>query len=168
MVAALTAMIAHVTIAKTSLIETLQTASAIAMAVRIDQRWPKRELCFTPLAVPHHGVMAAMVVLGVEVANGKDSQWDADHCQHEKGKDGHATLPGNAGGESDPPVFPQYIKLQKELRAVSDLGITSRRGKRTYKHAYPGTRTCPITRHCYMQSRDLAGQQADAPPVGLS
>jgi len=83
------------------------------MAVRIDQRWPKRELCFTPLAVPHHGVMAAMVVLGVEVANGKDSQWDADHCQHEKGKDGHATLPGNAAANLIRRCFPNTLSYRK-------------------------------------------------------
>lgn len=40
--------------------------------------------------------MAAMVVPAVEVANGHEPQWDADHCQHEKGKDGHVvTSPGN-------------------------------------------------------------------------
>jgi hypothetical protein len=57
--------------------------------------------------------MAAMVVLGVEVANGKDSQWDADHRQHEKGKDGHATLPGKRYGKSDPPVFPNTLSYRK-------------------------------------------------------
>lgn len=75
--------------------------------------------------MPHHGVVAAMVVLGVEVANGKDSHGDADYCQHKKVKDGHATLPGKRCRESDPPVFPNRYRLQKELLAVSDLRIAS-------------------------------------------
>lgn len=68
----------------------------------------------TPLAVPQHSVMAAMVVLGVEVANDKDSKWDADHCQHKKGKDGHATLPGSYD-EPDSPVFPNTLSYRKNL-----------------------------------------------------
>jgi len=69
--------------------------------------------------MPHHGVMAAMVVLGVEVANGKDSQRDADHCQHEKGKDSHATLPGKRYGEPDSPLFPKLGYKKNSLLSVT-------------------------------------------------
>ena len=42
----------------------------------------------------HHGVLVAMVVLGVEEANDKRRYWDGDYCRHDEIEDRHVTLPG--------------------------------------------------------------------------
>ena len=41
----------------------------------------------------HHGVLVAMVVLGVEEANDKRRYWDGDYCRHDEIEDRHVTLP---------------------------------------------------------------------------
>jgi hypothetical protein len=67
--------------------------------------------------------MVAMVVLGVKEANGKGRQRDADHCPHDKIKDGHVTLPGKRYGELDPLVFLKVLTYNQNslLSVISGL-----------------------------------------------
>jgi len=69
--------------------------------------------------MPHHGVLVAMVVFGVEESHGKGHQWDADYCAHDKVEGGHVTLPGKRYGESDSPLFPKLGYKKNSLLSVT-------------------------------------------------
>ena len=51
------------------------------------------------LAVPHHGVVVAMVVLGSEEANSKSRHRDADECPDDEVEDGHIPSPENTAAK---------------------------------------------------------------------
>ena len=64
--------------------------------------------------MPHHGVLVAMVVFGMEEGNGKGCHGNADYCTYDKVEDGHATLHGKRYGELDPPVFPKLLSYKND------------------------------------------------------
>lgn len=81
---------AQITITNTSLIE----PSVVRQQCRSH---------FDFLAMPHHGVLITVMVLGMDEANGEGRHWNGDYCAHNNEvEDRHLILPGHTNGPDAP------------------------------------------------------------------